>query len=473
MGFTETTFLFVFLPVSVLLYISVDKAFHNTKLNNAILIILSIVFYFWANKEAMVFFALIGLFIFIAGQMIEKKCYEQQDSDKNRIRLTIIVLIGVLFFYKYISLVAVWINDLVNKDLINITNLIVPIGLSFIVFESISYLVDIYRGDAEAGSLLDCFTFISLFPKIVSGPIVLWKDFKPQLNERHSTGEQISAGIDRIIIGYAKKAIIADTFGMQIALINTTPAIDVPTVWLKALLYSFQLYFDFSGYSDIAIGICKIFGFSIKENFNYPYLSKSITEFWRRWHISLGAWFREYVYIPLGGNRRGNVYIHLLIVFILTGLWHGTGFQFLAWGGVHGIIVLIERAIRDKKWYKNTPNCIKWFLTIVCVYFAWIMFMSNDLTYAIQTYKSMFIPMTTDTVNFTWRYYLSNRTLLFLIVAIVGHLFGLEKIRDKMKQVFSTNGGDLIKKLLLLLLFVIDILYVVNSTYSPFIYFQF
>ncbi len=330
MGFTAVTFLFVFMPVSVIIYLLAEKIFHNDKLNNMILVIFSSLFYFWASKESLIVFLGLGVFVYMAGHMVKGA-----DRNKKKILFPVICLSGILIFYKYAELVAAWLNNIIGKGVFSVDGLIVPLGLSFVVFEAISYVVDIYRGDAERGNLLECFTFLSLFPKLVSGPIILWKDFKPQLQNRRSSLEQITDGIDRIIIGYAKKAIIADTFGVQINLINNGIAaggVDVPTMWLKALLYFFQLYFDFSGYSDIAIGLCKIFGFQLKENFNYPYLSKSISEFWRRWHISLGSWFREYVYIPLGGNRR-RVYLNLMIVFILTGLWHGTGMQFLAWGG--------------------------------------------------------------------------------------------------------------------------------------------
>ncbi len=474
MGFTEITFLFVFLPISIIVYLFVEKIFHKDKVNNIILVVLSLIFYFWASKETFIIFLFTCFFVFVSGQMLEKYNINSNGGSR-KVLFPLILLVGALIFYKYISIMASWINELADIDLISVGSLIVPIGLSFVIFESISYLADIYHGKAEAGSLLDCLTFLSLFPKLVSGPIVLWKDFKPQLNNRRSSEEQIASGIDRIIIGYAKKAIIADTFGVQIALINNgiaTTGVDIPTMWLRALLYFFQLYFDFSGYSDIALGFCSIFGFKIQENFNYPYLSKSITEFWRRWHISLGAWFREYVYIPLGGNRKGNVYIHLLIVFILTGLWHGTGFQFLVWGIAHGVLIVIERVVQNRSWYKKIPSVIKWFFTTIFVFFAWVLFMSKNFAAAGQTYTSMFISTATN-VNFTWRYYLSNRTIMFLTIAILCQLFGIEKLKEKTRIILATNTGDVIKKAFLLLLFVVDVFYVVNSTYSPFIYFQF
>ena len=473
MSFTETTFLFVFLPVSITMYLLVDIFFHNTRANNLVLVFFSLLFYYWANKTSIIFLFLITLFLFISGKLLEK---EESPSVKKTIHLLITLLIGLLAIYKYASSIANWINQVIDLNIISPISLIMPIGLSFIVFESISYLIDIYRGDAQAQSLLNCLVFTSLFPKIVSGPIVLWKDFSLQLNDRRSTIVKITDGLDRIIIGYAKKVILADSFGIQLQQINNGLAgagVDFQTMWLRAVLYFFQIYFDFSGYSDIALGICSIFGFEIKENFCYPYLSKTVTEFWRRWHISLGTWFREYIYIPLGGNRRGNVYIHLLIVFILTGIWHGKGLQFLLWGAVHGVAVCIERAIQDKDWYSKIPGVLKWFLTAIFILFTWIVFMSKDLASARNAILSLFVSTNTDSITFTWRYYLTNRTILFLLIAVIGHLFGIKTINTKAKALINTKVGCFVKRLLLLVLFIIDVVYIVNSTFSPFIYFQF
>lgn len=469
MGFTEITFLFVFLPASIVLYLLADKVFHNDTVDNVMIVIFSFVFYYWAGKETLTVFLFIAVFTYMAGRMLSS------ERKKANVVFPIILLVGMLVFYKYAKMAGEWINEITKKPYTDVSKLIIPLGISFVIFEAVSYVVDIYRGDAEAGSLLDCLTFLSLFPKLVSGPIVLWKDFKPQLNGRRTKLEEIAEGVDRIIVGLAKKAIIADTFGARIALINTgigVSGVDTPTLWLRAFLYFFQLYFDFAGYSDVAIGVSRIFGFRLKENFDYPYLSGSITEFWRRWHVSLGTWFREYVYIPLGGNRRGNVYIHLLIVFLLTGIWHGAGWQFLVWGVIHGFCVVVERLLRDRMWYKKSPMAVKWFFTMIVVGFAWIFFMSADLKTAWQTITAMFAT-TNDSYTFTWRYYLSNRTMLFFVLIAVGHLFGLKSIRDRVSNAMSYSGGVLIRRMLLLLLFAADLMYVVSSTYSPFLYFQF
>lgn len=471
MGFTEITFLFIFLPAAIIIYLLAEKIFRNDTVNNVVLVICSFLFYWWAGKESFILFLALGLFVYFAGCSIDP-----DKKTRRKIALPVILLVGLLAFFKYIALIKSWINTLGDFGIIRIGTVIAPIGISFVVFEAISYLVDVYRGDAKTGTLLECFTFLSLFPKLVSGPIVLWKDFQSQLQNRRSSIEQVAVGIDRIIIGYAKKVIIADTFAAQISSINSGIAasgVDMQTMWLRALLYFFQIYFDFSGYSDIAIGLCNIFGFKIKENFRYPYLSETISEFWRRWHISLGSWFREYVYIPLGGNRKGNVYLHLLIVFLLTGIWHGTGIQLWIWGGIHGLLMITERAVHNKNWYKKIPGIIKWFCTTAMVFLAWIFFMSKDLASACQSICYMFIPMTTETINFTWRFYFGRRIMLLLFIAVIGQLTGIESIHNYIEKTSSTSIGSLIKRIILLLLFVVDILYVVNSTYSPFIYFQF
>lgn len=478
MGFTEMTFLFVFMPVTIITYLIIDKLFHNNVVNNAVLVFFSFLFYFWSGKETLVVFAATGILVFFAGNAIEsaKEDSTEKQTRKKCVVISVTLLASLLIFYKYIALISNWIRSIGDIGYIHLGSVIAPIGISFVVFEAISYLIDIYRCDAKAGTLLECFTFLSLFPKLVSGPIVLWKDFQPQLRERKTSGETIAQGIDRIIIGYAKKAIIADTFATQIININgalTVSGVDVQTMWLRAVLYFFQLYFDFAGYSDIAIGLCDIFGFSIKENFHYPYLSQSISEFWRRWHISLGAWFREYIYIPMGGNRKGNVYFHLFIVFLLTGIWHGTGIQFWVWGGIHGILVVLERSLRNKRWYQKIPGFIKWGCTVVCVFFAWIVFMSKDLASAGQSIRAMFIPMTTDPVNFTWQFYLSRRIGLFLIIAILGQMTGVDVINRHIQKLTEKNIGRVVKRVILLSLFIVDILYIVSSTYRPFIYFQF
>lgn len=470
MGFTDMTFLFVFLPGIVILYLLSEKIFHNDQVNNLLLSLFSLFFYFWISRKTFLVYIGIVLFTYIAGKILAGR-----KGKRGFLAISAICLAGVLFLYKYAAYVAELLGRITGNKITVVNNLIVPLGLSFVIFEAISYVVDIYRGDAETGSLLDCFTFLSFFPKLVSGPIVLWKDYQPQLRNRRMNWDQVLSGVDRIIIGCAKKVILADSFGAQIALINSRIAgagVDVPTMWIRALLYFFQLYFDFSGYSDIAIGLSQIFGFKVKENFRYPYLSKSITEFWRRWHISLGTWFREYVYIPLGGNRKGNVFLHLAIVFLLTGIWHGAGFCFLAWGVLHGLCVLTERAVREKSWYKKLPGIIKWLLTMGVVFFGWILFMSSDMHDFSRTIMGMFAS-TAERPEMTWQYFLNQKMIVLLVIAALSLFFGTERIHRKICSRLENPGVMIAVRVFLLFLFAIDIMFVVNVNYSPFLYFQF
>lgn len=243
-------------------------------------------------------------------------------------------------------------------------SLVAPLGISFLTFSAISYIVDIYRGNATSGSLIDCMLFLSFFPKIISGPIILWKDFQAQINNISISFNMNIEGINRIMIGFAKKVILADSFGVCLNLISLTN-VDRITAIGGVFLYMLQIYYDFSGYSDIAIGISYLLGFKVKENFNFPYRSISISEFWRRWHISLGTWFREYIYIPLGGSHGSlnKTLRNLAIVFALTGIWHGAGFNYILWGGINAIFAIAERLFRNNTYYIKTPKIIKYVIT--------------------------------------------------------------------------------------------------------------
>ena len=362
-----------------------------------------------------------------------------------------------------------------GKSLISL--LIVPLGISFMTFEAISYFIDIHRGDAEAGSFLDVALFLSLYPKLISGPIVLWKDFAPQVREHPVRADRVHAGLRRVAIGYAKKVLLADAMGAVISSITTslTTGVDTETLWLRAILYMFQLYYDFAGYSDIAIGLMEILGFSSKENFDSPYSSLSVSEFWRRWHISLGSWFREYVYIPMGGSRKGNVYFHLFVVFLLTGLWHGSNWTFFIWGALHGIMVVLERLLGRTKLYRETPWIIKWLVTQAFVAFAWILFMSEDIQTAWNTILSMFLPGRNTGYNWSLAYFLTPKTVTLLLLGGVLSVAGrFRKLMDPLTRFLREKTvGILLGDAVCLALMALSIVFIVNSSYSPFLYFQF
>lgn len=382
----------------------------------------------------------------------------------------------VLIYYKYYYFVLEQINLTFDANF-EIQKLIVPIGLSFVFFSSISYLVDIYRRECKAGSFIDAALYILFFPKMISGPVVLWKDFSKQLQNLSIESKLFSEGFERFIVGLAKKIIIADTFASCISQIDAQlpEKLTFLTFWGKSILFMFQLYFDFSGYSDMAIGMMKIFGFKdTKENFNFPYCSTSITDFWRRWHISLGNWFREYVYIPLGGNRNGNVYLNLFIVFVLTGIWHGVGLNFLVWGALNGVFIVIERSISKTKFYNAIPKLIKWLFTMVIVFFLWNVFMNKDFEVTKECFKHLFTFKNPEKVNFSFLYYFDNRIIIFLIISMICSFLELVPfVKDKIVSVFSSKIGNFMKYILLILLLLVSLSFVVSSTYHPFIYFRF
>lgn len=348
-----------------------------------------------------------------------------------------------------------------------------PIGISFFTFQGISYIVDIYRGIAIVNkNPFSVALYISLFPQLVAGPIVKYKDIDNQIINRKETLQKFSYGIERFIIGLAKKVIIADILADFISWVipYSYNAIDTPTAWLGIICYTLQIFFDFSGYSDMAIGLGYMFGFKFMENFNYPYISKSITEFWRRWHISLSTWFKEYIYIPLGGNRTGNTYVNLLIVFLITGLWHGASWSFIFWGLWHGFFIVIEKLIQNKSWYIKTPNIIKWIFTMFIIIIGWIFFSFNTIQDAFNFILVLFGLVHNEIISFEFSYFMNFRMLVWLIISI---FLSTPLLSNTLKKYNSTKYFEIIKTIFLSILLITCIIFMVNSSYSPFIYFQF
>ena len=466
MPFTSAGFLFFFLPITIIVYYLFSFIGKN-QLNNLLLILFSLLFYMVSGLRTTIYLIVFISIIYLSSKVLEY--INNKRAKKSFFILSLLFVVLTLSYYKYITFIL----ELFHRDT-GVFSIVIPLGLSFIMFEAISYLVDIYKGDTESGSLIDVFLFFTFFPKIASGPIVLWKDFSSQIYNRKVSVDLFFSGMNRVMIGFAKKSIIADSLGTVVQSINenTQLGIDSPTAFLGALCYFLQIYYDFSGYSDIAIGISRIFGFNFKENFNYPYTSTSIGEFWRRWHISLGTWFREYIYIPLGGNRK-HVYINLFIVFLVTGIWHGSTFNFVIWGVAHGLLIMIERAFREKVWYKKIPALFKWMFTMFFVYLTWIIFMIPSLTQAIIYYKSM-LGIPAGNIYFTFEYFINSKLILIIIVAIIGAFIGKwDKVELIKTWSRDTKTGLIFSQILYMMLFVLAILFMMNSSYSPFLYFQF
>ncbi|WP_243154507.1 MBOAT family O-acyltransferase [Clostridium sporogenes] len=408
---------------------------------------------------------------YIFGLIIDKL------KDKKRFKIffllvDIILNLVLLFYYKYYDFAIGNINRISNNTF-QYKCIILPIGISFFTFQGMSYIIDIYRKDAKVNkNILSVALYISFFPQLIAGPIVKYKDIDNQIRKRKETMEYFSYGIERFVIGLSKKVIIADTVAEIADTIFSLSnvGIDQPTAWLGAICYTFQIYFDFSGYSDMAIGLGYMFGFKFMENFNYPYISKSITEFWRRWHISLSTWFKEYLYIPLGGNRKGNTYLNLFIVFFTTGLWHGASWNFIAWGMWNGIFIIIEKIINKKILYIKTPSFIKTTITMSIVILGWVLFRANGLMDAVNYLSIMFGINKTTTVTYQFSYFVNKKLVFWMIISIIG---STPIIGNILKLYENKKIFQILKTIFIGILLIISIIFIVNSTYSPFIYFQF
>ncbi|WP_345941221.1 MBOAT family O-acyltransferase [Merdimmobilis hominis] len=462
--------------------------FDKLRIKDIILIVFSLGFYMWSsfdNVFRLIFYIFVVYLLGLWIQTVKSKGYyfsiHQSQTSEKRIYFCLIPLIIAvslitfcLIYFNYSNfLIDCW--NKVFGDNIGAKSLVAPIGISFLTFSAISYLTDIYRGHATAGSFIDCTLYLSFFPKIISGPIVLWKDFQTQIKTRSLSLNANTDGLNRTMIGFAKKIILADSFGACLAQIPASN-MDQITAFGTLILYMLQIYYDFSGYSDIAIGIAKLFGFEFKENFNFPYRSTSISEFWRRWHISLGTWFREYVYIPLGGSRAGqrNTLRNLAVVFALTGIWHGAGWNYILWGFINGAFAVTERVVQKKKFYIKTPKAVKYTVTMIVVMLFWQLFRFQEISDVVTVLGALFGATPANSIPYTWQYYFDARIILFAVIGILGAtLLGSPKLITWYRKIAAAKIGYLLQELVLLALFVIAILFMINSTYSPFIYFQY
>lgn len=467
MPFTTTLFIFFALPISVILYFLISM-FKKDWLSNLLLVMMSLAFYSFSGIHTTIHLILFITVVYLMGLTIEK-CELFRNS---KLTLFILSLVLLLAYYKYGYMIYEHFAH-INMVQLTFSDIVIPLGLSFIVFESISYLVDIYKKEATTSSYLSTLLFFIFFPKISQGPIVLWKDFSKFLYHRKMSVDLFYDGLERVMIGFAKKTIIADSLGLVVANImtNIPNGIDRQTAILGMVCYFLQIYYDFSGYSDIAIGIAKLFGFEFKENFNYPYTATSLAEFWRRWHISLGTWFRNYIYIPLGGNRK-NIYLNLFIVFFITGIWHGSTINFLIWGLFHAIFIMCERYVRTKTIYQKIPKLIHWLVVMIFVMTTWIIFMLPELWQVRLYFEAMLY--SNANVYFTYDYFIDSHLVLIIMVGLIFAFSGkMKSISILTKKVNASRVLLSIKFLVYLALFIVALLYMINSSYSPFLYFQF
>ncbi|MEQ8924972.1 MAG: MBOAT family O-acyltransferase [Fulvivirga sp.] len=397
----------------------------------------------------------------------------------NRVLALIIALVfnlGLLIVFKYSNFIADNINYISGFELLNLPTILLPIGISFFTFQALSYIIDVYRNQVSPQkNFFDLALYISLFPQLIAGPIVRYHDINDQLKQRSITLAKFESGVQRFIIGFVKKILIADNMAYIADTVfnygNTE--LDTALAWIGILAYTFQIYFDFSGYSDMAIGLGRMLGFEFLENFNYPYIAKSVKEFWRRWHISLSTWFRDYLYIPLGGNRSGitRTYINLIIVFLLTGIWHGAKWNFVVWGMYHGLFLIIERVLKPKK---ILPVFSHAYLLIVVVV-GWVFFRADTLAHAINYLEKLFIPSTSLEFPNNVKYLINKEVVIISVLAVILSTPVKNKLQDLI-QMNSGKWGPILKTSyysLLIALFLISISYMAADTYSPFIYFRF
>ena len=463
MIFSSIPFLFFFFPLFILLYFTLPF-----KYKNHILLLFSLIFYAWGEPIYILLMIFSSIVDFINGKNIEK---HKDDNKKKKIYLiiSIIINISLLGFFKYADFFIKVINNILNLD-IPLLNLGLPIGISFFTFQTMSYSIDVYRGDVKAEKdFLTFMTYVCMFPQLIAGPIVRYETVSSELHKRDINFKKFADGFTRFLRGLFKKVLIANNIGLLFTLITSSEVNDISimTGVLAIVSYAFQIYFDFSGYSDMAIGMGNMCGFTFLENFNYPYISKSITEFWRRWHISLSSWFKDYVYIPLGGSRVNilkNIR-NILIVWILTGFWHGASWNFIFWGLYYVILLLLEKFVL-KKYIDKLPDFVKHIYTIVLVFIGWMIFAFDDSKYLFGFIKVL---TSNKFVDSAFLYYFKN----YFLILVIATLFSLPvypKVKEKMNNTIFTS---LLSISIYVILFIITLSYLVSDTYNPFLYFRF
>ncbi|MBR0413863.1 MAG: MBOAT family protein [Clostridia bacterium] len=472
MVFSSSTFLIVFLPVTLVLYYIVGEVVtRSTTVKNIILLIASLLFYAWGEPVYIVLMLISILFNFFAGKDIDRaKKAGNRGGAKAAFIIAIVFNLAVLGFFKYFGFLVENINALFHIEL-QIPQLALPIGISFYTFQIMSYIIDLYRGETEVQNHIIPFAlYISLFPQLIAGPIVKYKDIALQLENRKEDLNTFSQGMLRFTVGLSKKLILANTLGAVFTTIQAQGAANTSLVsaWLGIICYTLQIYFDFSGYSDMAIGLGGIFGFRFNENFRYPYIATSVTDFWRRWHISLSTWFKEYVYIPLGGNRckTPRVILNLLIVWFLTGLWHGAAWNFIAWGMFYGVLLIIEKYVLGKV-LEKIPRFIRHIVTLFIVMIGWVFFSAPDLGEAVQYLAAMF-GKGAGIIDANAKYLLTTN-LIALIVGIIAATPLYKKVVARMRPQTASRLKIVVFPLLLLLC----IVFMISETYNPFLYFRF
>ncbi len=467
MVFSSLYFLFLYLPVVLLIYYMAPL-----KLRNGVLLIFNLIFYGW-GEPVYILIMFISIAIDYTHGILVAKAKAKGNDKRARLAVasSVVFNLALLFFFKYWDFLASSLSA-INLNFMPILGIELPIGISFYTFQTMSYTIDVYREDARLQKNIVTFgTFVTLFPQLIAGPILQYKDLDEQLERRSHSPEQFASGVQIFVVGLGKKVLLANNIGMLWDTCKAIPPeeLTVLSAWLGILAFTFQIYFDFSGYSDMAIGLGRMLGFEFMKNFDYPYISRSITEFWRRWHISLGAWFREYLYIPLGGNRvsRLRLLLNLMAVWAATGIWHGANWTFLLWGIYYGILLALEKLVWGKA-LKKLPTALRHVYTMFLVLIGWVLFALDNLTQVWAYLKGMFALNEAGLADPAALYYLGAYLPILSILTLASTPFAT-RLWSRLPQ--GTVKAAL--PLLLLAGLFLSTAYLVDATYNPFLYFRF
>ena len=466
MVFSSTVFLLIFLPVVAGIYFLCPR-----KARNTVLLLFSLVFYGWGEPK----YILIMLFSTVFDYTNARLIGHFQDAGRDKAAKAVLIVdvvgnLGILGFFKYTDFAIDNLNSLLNAG-IPALGLALPIGISFYTFQTMSYTIDVYRGIVKPQkNILNVGAYVTLFPQLIAGPIVQYKTVEHELMYRRESVFEASRGMQRFVVGLAKKVLIANQVGALWEQISAMSAPTAVTAWLGAIAFTFQIYFDFSGYSDMAIGLGHLFGFHFLENFEHPYESRTVTEFWRRWHISLGTWFREYVYIPLGGNRHGKArqILNLAIVWFLTGLWHGASWNFVLWGLYYAVLLILEKLFL-LRWLDKAPKWVGHVYTVLAFIMGWVLFAITDFAQLGQYVSAMF---TATFVDGTALYLLRSNVVL-LIAAAIGCTTGPLRLWNRVEDKLSDTAAVTLRTVGVVILLLLSIAFLVGDSYNPFLYFRF
>lgn len=465
MLFSSIPFLFYFLPIVLIVYFLTPKKFKN-----AVLLLSSLFFYGWGEPKYLILMVLSIVLFYLCGIAIGKS--ETQKKKKLWLCVSVVISVLLLGVFKYADFFVSNFNAVTGLS-VPLLKLALPIGISFYTFQCLSYTIDVYRGEAQMQKNLISFgAYVSLFPQLIAGPIVRYVDVARELENRKHTLDNFTLGLRRFLVGLAKKILLANSFGELVNIFKDSDEKSVVFYWIYAIAFTLHIYFDFSGYSDMAIGLGKIFGFNFVENFNYPYMSSSIQEFWRRWHISLGSWFRDYVYISLGGNRKGKMrYVfNIFVVWMLTGMWHGASWNFIIWGLMYAVLLLFERFVPI---VKKLPKALGHIYTMLFVVLGFVIFDCENMSTAVSTILGMFGLSDAPIVTAETAYYLKSYAVIF-VLGFIGSTCLLKNFFVKMQK--SEKGSKILAALepvFLVAILTVCTAYLVDGSFNPFLYFRF